>query len=133
MLLIHNTTYENYLRISENRKFKIIKSNELPRFGYGIYFSKDKNNYYDSLQCAFYCTIEKECKILKLSYLEICNLLPCKYRDIEGEEGIPEIKQYTIDNGYEGLEITYTDKSQEVVIYNVNKIKIISSILKANQ
>ena len=118
----HITTLNAFKEIKENG-FKVGQEG---RFGGGVYFftNKEEARAYNNSGVIIKVLISKE-GVAFLGYNELQRM----FSDLEicwdEEEGVPELKEWSINNGYQGCLITYDDGGSELVIYDLSLIEIV--------
>jgi len=117
MLLYHGTNYKQKILDSG---FKL-RNGEVQRFGKGIYLTPDKNEALGFGKDIITVQIP-DCYIHSMEYKTIAKKYGLSFEEQEGE---PQIECYAKKFNHKAISIKYNKLDQEVIVYDVEIIKIV--------
>lgn len=117
----HVTTV-NALKEIEKNGFKV---GGKCRFGSGVYFfiNRKEAHSYNRTGVLVEALIPKK-DIACLSYEELRGMFSDLDISWDEEEGVPELKDWALEKGYQGCLITYGDEVSELVVYEPSLISL---------
>lgn len=127
MILYHGTK-KQALKSIINNGFKTTK--ETGRFGAGVYFALDVDYAKQFSQDNTVLSVDVDVSnILNINYSSIKNIYPNLSISWDEYEGVPELKDYALGNGYNGIQVNYDDDVSEIIIFDVALISNLIRVL----
>lgn len=127
MELFHSTKAVEKI-LKEGFKIPDFDINTVGRFGAGVYLGTtvEKACEFGVLDSIVVAKVNDN-QILKFDYCQLLDWFPERELSIEDCEGVIELREFVLSQGYLGCHICYSDNDEEVVIYDTS---IISDLKK---